>query len=159
MALRTIRTDPDPILQKKCREVTEVNDSVRLLLEDMLDTLHHTPNGAAIAAPQVGILRRLVVIDAGEISGGILKLVNPVIVKQEGEQVCTEGCLSFPNELFHTLRPEWVVVEALDEWGKPIRLEGRGFMAKCFCHEIDHLNGMTARDRQEQFEQQKQNSR
>ncbi len=148
MALRTIRTWPDEILTKKCREVPEVTDTIRTILDDMADTLHQTPNGAAIAAPQVGILRRLVVIDAGELSGGLIKLVNPVIVKQQGEQLCTEGCLSFPNEGFQTKRPEQVVVEGLDEWGKPVRLTGSGFMAKCFCHELDHLDGITARDRQ-----------
>lgn len=98
MALRAIRLNRDPVLYRKCREVEQVDNKVRQLLDDMLQTLHATSNGAAIAAPQVGVLRRLVVIDMGELSGGVLKLVNPKIIHKQGRQVCDEGCLSFPDQ-------------------------------------------------------------
>ena len=133
MALRAIRLNRDPVLYRKCREVEQVDDKIRQLLDDMLQTLHATSNGAAIAAPQVGVLRRLVVIDMGELSGGVLKLVNPKIIHKQGRQVCDEGCLSFPDQ---------VTVQALDENGKEIQLTGEGELAQCFCHELDHLDGI-----------------
>ena len=105
MALRALRINRDPILRKKCKEVEQTDEHIRQILEDMLETLHATSNGAAIAAPQVGILKRLVVIDMGEVSGGVLKLVNPKIIEQEGEQLCEEGCLSFPDRWAYTMRP------------------------------------------------------
>ena len=118
------------------------------LLDDMLETLHATANGAAIAAPQVGILRRLIVIDMGELSGGPLKLVNPRIIFQEGQQECEEeGCLSFPDCWLTTLRPQRVIVEAMNEEGKTILLTGSGPLAQCFSHEIDHLDGVTFQQR------------
>ena len=144
MALRQIRYNDDEILRKKCKEVTVVDDHIRMILDDMLDTLHNTENGAAIAAPQVGILKRLVVIDMGE---GILKLVNPVIVKENGRQECTEGCLSFPNRFGKTIRPRKVIVSALNENGEQVLLTGEGDLAKCFCHEIDHLDGIVFLDK------------
>ena len=144
MALRAIRINNDPILKRPCREVPQVDDRVRQLLDDMLETLHATANGAAIAAPQVGILRRLIVIDMGELSGGPLKLVNPRIIFQEGQQECEEeGCLSFPDCWLTTLRPQRVIVEAMNEEGKTILLTGSGPLAQCFSHEIDHLDGVT----------------
>ena len=115
MALRAIRINDDPILKKHCKKVEVVDDKIRQILNDMLDTLHATSNGAAIAAPQVGILKRLVVIDMGELSNGVLKLVNPEIINQEGEQLCEEGCLSFPDRWAQTRRPNRVTVKALDE--------------------------------------------
>lgn len=138
MALRQLRYNDDDILRKKCREVTEVNDHIRIILDDMLDTLHNIENGAAIAAPQVGILKRLVVIDMGT---GVYKLVNPEIIDESGEQNCIEGCLSFPNRFGETVRPKKVTIKALNENGEEIILTGEGEMAKCFCHEIDHLDG------------------
>lgn len=144
MALRQIRINDDEILRKKCRKVEEVNDHIRMILDDMLDTLHNTKNGAAIAAPQVGILKRLVVIDMGT---GIYKLVNPEIVEESGEQKCIEGCLSFPNRYGKTIRPEKVTVKALNENGEEVTIEGEGDMAKCFCHEIDHLDGIVFVDK------------
>jgi peptide deformylase len=138
MALRQLRYEKDEILYKKCREVTEVNDRIRELLEDMMDTLHHTENGAALAANQIGILKRLIVIDYEDY---ILKLVNPVITASEGEQECIEGCLSFPGQVGKTLRPQKVTVKALNEMGEEVVITGEGEMAKCLCHEIDHLNG------------------
>ena len=138
MAVRNIRRKDDEALRKKCKEVTEVNDRIRGLLDDMMDTLHATPNGAALAANQVGILKRLVVIDYNDI---VLKLVNPSIVESSGTQECIEGCLSFPGVFGKTIRPQSVTVRALDENGNDITLAGEGEMAKCFCHELEHLDG------------------
>lgn len=138
MAIRTIRYNEDEVLRKKCKEVAEVNDRIKMYLDDMLDTLHNTDNGAAIAANQVGILRRLVVIDYCDT---VLKLVNPVIIESGGTQECIEGCLSFPNRYMKTIRPQKVTVQALDETGQVITVDGEGEMAKCFCHELEHLDG------------------
>ena len=147
MALRALRINRDPILRKKCKEVEQTDEHIRQILEDMLETLHATSNGAAIAAPQVGILKRLVVIDMGEVSGGVLKLINPKIIEQEGEQLCEEGCLSFPDRWAYTMRPYRVKVKAQNEQGQEITLVGEGELAKCFCHEIDHLDGIVFLDR------------
>ena len=139
MALRAIRINDDPILKKHCKKVEVVDDKIRQILNDMLDTLH--------AAPQVGILKRLVVIDMGELSNGVLKLVNPEIIDQEGEQLCEEGCLSFPDRWAQTRRPNRVTVKAVDENGNPVTLTGEGDLAKCFCHELDHLDGIVFLDK------------
>lgn len=139
MAIRQIRYEGDDILRKKCKRVEEVNDHIRMLLDDMLDTLHNTKDGAAIAAPQVGIVQRLVVIDMGN---GVIKLINPEIIEEKGIQECVEGCLSIPNKYGNTIRPKKVTIKALNENGEEIILTGRGEMAKCFCHEIDHLDGI-----------------
>lgn len=139
MAVLKLRYDGDEILRMKCKEVKVVDDRIREILDDMTETLHATSNGVAIAASQVGILKRLVVIDMGT---GLMKLVNPVIVEQAGEQECIEGCLSFPGRFGKTLRPQTVVVKALDENGEEITLTGIDEMAKCFCHELDHLDGV-----------------
>ena len=144
LAIRQIRYEGDDILRKKCKRVEEVNDHIRMLLDDMLDTLHNTKDGAAIAAPQVGIVQRLVVIDMGN---GVIKLINPEIIEEKGIQECVEGWLIFPNKYGNTLRPKKVTIKALDENGKEITLTGRGEMAKCFCHEIDHLNGILFSDK------------
>ncbi|BBF42838.1 peptide deformylase [Lachnospiraceae bacterium KM106-2] len=143
MAVRTLRYDGDDILRKKCKEVTEVNDKIRLYLEDMLDTLHNTRNGAAIAANQVGILRRLVVIDY---CNTLLKLINPVILETSGTQECIEACLSFPNRYAKTIRPQKVTIQALNENGETIVVVGEDEMAKCFCHELEHLDGINFLD-------------
>lgn len=139
MALRQLRYEGDEILRKKCKKVEEVDDHIRMILDDMLDTLHNTEDGAAIAAPQIGILKRLVVIDMGT---GIIKLVNPEIIEEKGIQECVEGCLSIPNKYGNTIRPKKVTIKALNENGEEIILTGIGEMAKCFCHEIDHLDGI-----------------
>ena len=144
MAVRQLRFNNDEALRKKGREVTEVNDKIRMLLDDMMDTLHASNNGAALAANQIGILKRLVVIDY---EGDFLKLVNPVIVEQIGEQDCIEGCLSFPGIFGKTKRPMRVKVEALNEKGEKIILDRSGEMAKCLCHEIDHLDGIVFTDK------------
>ena len=139
MALRQLRYEGDEILRKKCKKVEEVDDHIRMILDDMLDTLHNTEDGAAIAAPQIGILKRLVVIDMGT---GIIKLVNPEIIEEKGIQECVEGCLSIPNKYGNTIRPKKVTIKALNENGEEIILTGRGEMGKCFCHEIDQVDGI-----------------
>lgn len=138
MAIRQMRYDGDEILRKRCKEVTVVDDKIREKLEDMMDTLHATENGAALAANQVGILKRLVVIDFCDQQ---LKLVNPRIIEQSGEQECVEGCLSFPGRFVKTMRPQKVIVRALNENGLEVTLTGEGDMAKCFFHELEHLDG------------------
>lgn len=143
MALRQIRLFEDEILRKKSRKVEVVDDKIRQILDDMTDTLHNSENGAAIAAPQVGILKRLIVIDMGQ---GLMKLVNPEITDKEGQQEVIEGCLSVPNKWGKLMRPAKVTVQALNENGKKITLTGTGDMAKCFCHEIDHLDGVLFTD-------------
>lgn len=148
MAIRQIRCDDDPILKKKCKLVSNVDDKIRELLNDMMDTLHATENGAALAANQVGILKRLVVIDYEEYQ---LKLVNPFIIGQSGVQECIEGCLSFPNRFGKTIRPLTVTIQAFNENGEEIILTGHGEMAKCFCHELEHLDGEVFLDKVIEF--------
>lgn len=143
MALRQIRLYDDAILRKKSRIVEKVDDKIRQLLNDMADTMYNTENGGGLAAPQIGILKRLVVIDMGQ---GLIKLVNPKIIKEEGSQEVIEGCLSIPNTWGKLMRPEKVTVQALDENGEEIMLIGTGDLAKCFCHEIDHLEGILFTD-------------
>jgi peptide deformylase len=139
MALRNIMNyQTDDILRKKTRAVESVNNRILTLLEDMVETMYHA-DGAGLAAPQVGILRRLIVIDVGT---GLIKLINPVITEADGEQQELEGCLSIPGIYGKVERPERVVVKALDENGKPIALEGTGLLARALCHEIDHLDGI-----------------
>ena len=138
MAIRQIRYKGDPILRKVSRKVTAINERIEILLEDMVDTMYHN-EGVGLAAPQVGILRRVVVIDIGD---GPLKLINPVIVEEEGENIDVEACLSVPNRIGTVQRPERVVVRYLDEYGKEKEIEPTGLLAKALCHEIDHLNGI-----------------
>lgn len=138
MAVRKIRTDNDEILTKRCKEVTEINDKIKLLLDDMEETLRAATDAAGLAACQIGVLKQLVVIDTGD---RILKLINPKILSQSGFQECVEGCLSFPNRIGRTMRPQKVTIQALDENGELFEMTGEGELAKCFCHEIDHLNG------------------
>lgn len=139
MALRTIRALGDDVLRKKCRLIDKIDERVLVLLKDMADTLHNTENGAAIAAPQVGVLRRAVVIDMGE---GTIYLVNPEVIDSEGSQEVVEGCLSIPKKVGKLIRPAKVTVKALNEKGEEIIITGEGDMAKCLCHEIDHLDGI-----------------
>lgn len=144
MAILNMRYEGDEILRKKCKEVKAVDGRIREILDDMAETLYNTPNGAAVAANQLGILKRLVVMDMGN---GLIKLVNPVIRQAEGEQEVIEGCLSFPDKVGKLKRPRTVVVEALNENGETIILTGIDEMAKCFCHEIDHLDGICFTDK------------
>lgn len=148
MAIRQIRYADDKMLKMKCKTVSKVDDRIRKILNDMMDTLHATEHGAALAANQVGILKRLVVVSYGEYQ---LKLVNPRIIGQSGVQDCVEGCLSFPNRFGRTIRPQMVTIEALNEYGHVILLTGSEEMAKCFCHEIEHLDGETFLDKVIEF--------
>lgn len=143
MALRQIRLFDDEILRKKSKVVEVVDDKIRQILNDMADTMYNTENGGGLAGPQVGILKRLVVIDMGQ---GLIQLVNPKIINQEGTQEVIEGCLSIPNKFGKLIRPEKVTVQALNENGDEIILTGTGNLAKCFCHEIDHLDGILFTD-------------
>ncbi|AFS78454.1 peptide deformylase Def [Gottschalkia acidurici 9a] len=143
MALRQIRLFDDEILRKKSKEVDLVDEKVRQILNDMVDTMYNTKNGGGLAAPQVGILKKLVVIDLGD---GLIKLINPKIIRQEGIQEVIEGCLSIPNKWGKLIRPAKVIVQALNENGEEIILEGTGDLAKCLCHEIDHLEGILFTD-------------
>ena len=142
VALRQIREVGDEILRKKAKEVEVVDDKIRELLEDMYETMKHAKDGVGLAAPQIGVLKRLIVIDLSEEGDKIYKLVNPVIVKAKGEQVCREGCLSVPGYLGDVTRPKEVVVEALDENGKKIRIKAVDLLAVVLSHEIDHLDGI-----------------
>ncbi|QZY55816.1 peptide deformylase [Crassaminicella profunda] len=143
MALRQIRILGDEVLRKKSKTVEVVDDKIRQILGDMVDTMYNTENGGGLAAPQVGILKRLVVIDMGQ---GLIKLVNPKIIKKEGTQEVIEGCLSIPNTWGKLKRPAKVTIQALNENGEEITLTGKGDLAKCFCHEIDHLEGILFTD-------------
>lgn len=138
MAIRNIRYYDDPILRKRCKEVKVINDKIRQILDDMLDTLQQTENGAAIAANQIGILKRLVVVDYDDC---LVKLVNPIIVGYSGVQECNEACLSFPNRCVKTIRPQKVTIQAQNEYGEDIMITGEGGLAQCFCHELEHLDG------------------
>ncbi len=144
MATRTIVTKEDPILRKVSRPVDKVDDRIRLILDDMYDTMKEA--GVGLAAVQVGILRRLVVIDIGDEHGRI-DLVNPEIIDAEGEQEEQEGCLSCPGENGYTRRPLTVTVKALDRDGKEFTMTGTGLLAQAFSHELDHLDGILFTDK------------
>ena len=139
MAIRKIILEGDPQLNKVSREVSEVNDRIRILLDDLVDTMREA-GGVGLAAPQVGVLRRVCVVEVDE--GKVYYLVNPVIVSKEGDQYGSEGCLSVPGYYGDVHRPQKVVVEALDRDGKKQRYEAEDFKARAFCHEIDHLDGI-----------------
>ena len=143
MALRTILTDGDPALHKACRPVTNFDQRLHDLLDDLKETLANA-NGAGLAAPQVGILRRaVIVVDAED---NMLELVNPEIISQEGEQEGFEGCLSVPGYWGYVKRPAWVKVRAHDRNGNEFETEGTGMTARCFCHELAHLDGQLYTD-------------
>ncbi|MDO5391718.1 MAG: peptide deformylase [Eubacteriales bacterium] len=137
MALRTIRKQGDPILTKKCRPIEEMTPKIRELIFDMLETMYEA-FGVGLAAPQVGILKRLVVIDVGD---GPLVLINPEIIETDGEQTGDEGCLSVPGMAGQVTRPNYVKVRALDQNMEEVELEGTELLARAFCHELDHLDG------------------
>ncbi len=142
MAIRNICKFEDEVLRKKSKTVVDFNQKLWDLLDDMAETMYKN-EGVGLAAPQVGILRRVVVIDIGE---GLMELINPEFVSKEGEQINTEGCLSFPNEYGEVTRPTKVVVEALDREANPITVVGEELLAIALCHEIDHLNGVVFKD-------------
>lgn len=139
MAIRNIREEGDEILRKKSKEVDVIDEKIITLIQDMLETLHQY-NGVGLAAVQVGVLKRIVIIDTGE-PGEQFILINPEIVKQKGEQEVEEGCLSFPNKFAKVIRPAEVTIKALNEKGEKIKLVGKGLIAQIICHELDHLNG------------------
>ena len=145
MALRRIVTGDDEILRKKCRVVTEFDERLWLLLDDMKDTLYKA-DGVGLAAPQVGILRRAAIVLETNVPEGedeyIIELINPEIISIEGEQTGPEGCLSVPGRSGIVVRPERVTVRAQNAHGEPIEVTGEGFLARAFCHEIDHLDGI-----------------
>ena len=141
MAIRNIRTYGDKVLTKRAKEVTEMNEKTLELIEDMLDTMYDA-QGVGLAAPQVGILKRIVVIDVSEEGDQPIILINPVILSTDGEQTGDEGCLSVPGKSGVVTRPNHVVVKALNEEMEEITLEGEGLLARAFCHEIDHLDGI-----------------
>ena len=137
MAFREIRKKGDEVLYKTCKEVKEFDKKLAILLDDMYDTMQKS-DGVGLAAPQVGILKRCVVIDVGE---GRIELVNPKIIKEEGSQIGQEGCLSVPGEWGEVERPKKVTVEAFDRYGKKFTMTGEDLLARAFCHELDHLDG------------------
>lgn len=140
MAVRIVREYGDEVLRKKAKTVEVIDDKIRALVDDMLDTLYKY-NGVGLAAPQVGILKRIVVIDTYEGKGPIV-LINPEIIKEKGEQEVDEGCLSFPSQYAKIIRPKEVSVKALDENGKEFKITGKDLLAQALSHEIDHLNGI-----------------
>jgi len=137
MAVREIRTMGDEVLAKPCKEVTTMTLRTRLLIEDMIDTMYEA-NGVGLAAPQVGVLKRIVVIDVGE---GPIVLINPVILETSGEQTGSEGCLSVPGKAGQVTRPNYVKVKALNENMEEVIYEGEELLARALCHEIEHLDG------------------
>lgn len=142
MALRTIRTDEDEVLRKKAKVVKEITPRVKELVEDMIETMNDA-NGVGLAAPQVGILKRIVVIDVGE---GPIVMINPEIIETSGEQDGLEGCLSIPNRSGYVKRPMKVKAKATDLEGNEFHVEGEELLARAICHELDHLEGVLYTD-------------
>ena len=138
MGLRKILTDAEPALHKVCKPVTSFDAKLHKLLDDMAETLEEA-NGVGLAAPQVGILRRVVIVDTGE---GILELVNPELMETDGEQIGAEGCLSVPGKYGLVKRPYYAKVKAQDRDGNWYEVEGEELIGRCFCHELDHLDGI-----------------
>ena len=147
MGLRKILTDKDPALHKVCKPVEKFDWRLHKLLDDMRDTLIES-NGVGLAAPQVGILRRVVLVDTGE---EILELVNPVMLETDGEDVGPEGCLSVPGKYGLVKRPYYAKVRAQDRFGDWYEAEGEELIARCFCHELDHLDGIVYTEVMERF--------
>ena len=139
MTVKQILPFGDPLLRKKAKPVTEVNKKTIKLLDDMAETLYAAEGRAGLAAPQVGFLRRLIVMDCGD---GLIELINPEIIEREGEQTGAEGCLSFPGYYGFVTRANRVKVRSLNRNGETVILEGTGYLARCMQHEIDHLNGV-----------------
>ena len=140
MAIRIVREEGDEILKKKSREVEKIDDKILELIQDMLETMHKL-NGVGLAAVQVSVLKRVVVIDIYEEGVEPYVLINPEIIKTKGEQTVEEGCLSFPNKFAKVIRPKEVVVKALNENGEKIEIKAKDLLAQAICHEVDHLNG------------------
>ena len=147
MGMRKILTDEDPALHKVCRPVVKFDEKLHKLLDDMKETLA-AANGVGLAAPQVGILRRLFIVDTGE---EILEMINPTILETSGEQCGAEGCLSVPGRYGLVKRPYYAKVKAQDRNGNWYEAEGEELIARCFCHENDHLNGIVYTEVMERF--------
>lgn len=145
MALREIRKIGDDILRKKSRAVEKIDDRIVQLLNDMAETMYKS-EGVGLAAPQVGILKRIIVVDVGD---NLIKLINPEIIECEGSQIDDEGCLSVPNQRGKVDRPQSVTVKGMNEKGEEILVKGEDFLARALCHEIDHLNGILFVDKME----------
>ncbi len=143
MALRNIRINEDPILRKISKVVKNIDERTQILIDDMLDTMYEA-NGIGLAAPQVGILKRVVVIDIGD---GPIILINPEIVEANGEVKDVEGCLSVSGKQGNVIRPKYVKVKAEDRDGNSIEIQGEDLLARALCHEIDHLNGILYTDK------------
>lgn len=143
MALRNIRINEDPILRKISKVVKNIDERTQILIDDMLDTMYES-NGIGLAAPQVGILKRVVVIGIGD---GPIILINPEIVETNGEVKDVEGCLSVPGKQGNVIRPQYVKVKAEDRDGNSIEIQGEDLLARALCHEIDHLNGILYTDK------------
>ena len=143
MALRNIVKEGDSVLRKNCREVTDFNDRLHILLDDMKDTLIEA-DGAGLAAPQVGILKRVAIVSVDD---AYYEIINPEIIAVEGEQTGPEGCLSVPGVYGTVSRPMKVTVKAFDRNGKEFTVSGEGLLARAFCHEIDHLDGILFKDK------------
>jgi peptide deformylase len=140
MAIRLIVKHPDPVLRERAQEVTKFNANLHRLLDDMADTMYDA-DGVGLAAPQIGILKRIFVVDADE-EHGLIELINPEIVSKEGEQLGVEGCLSIPGLQGDVLRANKVVIKGFDRHGQPVQYEGTELLARAFQHELDHLNGV-----------------
>ena len=147
MGLRKILTTDEPALHKVCRPVEKFDGRLHRLLDDMAETLEQA-NGVGLAAPQVGILRRVVLVDTGE---EILELINPTLLETSGEQVGAEGCLSVPGKYGLVKRPNYAKVRAQDRYGNWYEAEGEELIARCFCHELDHLDGIVYTEVMERF--------
>ena len=145
MAIRNLRLEGDEILSKKSREVEVIDDKLQILIDDMIETMYKY-NGVGLSAVQVGILKRVVVIDI-EDGTGVKVLINPKITKTKGEQEVEEGCLSFPNQYAKMIRPKEVTVEALDRNGKKITIKAKDLLAQAIAHECDHLDGIVFIDK------------
>ena len=166
MAIRIIREEGDEILKKRSREVEKIDEKVLELIQDMIETMHKQ-DGVGLAAVQVGILKRIVVIDLYEEGKPPYIFINPEIVKEKGEQTVDEGCLSFPNKFAKMVRPKEVTLRALNEKGEKIEIKAKDLLAQAICHEVDHLNGIVFVDKiipgtletvkQEQKEEKKEN--
>lgn len=139
MAIRKLRYEGDEILKKKSREVEQIDDRMQELIDDMIETMH-IYNGVGLAAVQVGILKRLLVIDLYD-DTGVIVMINPIIIKEKGEQEVDEGCLSFPNKFAKVIRPKEVVAEYTNREGKRMKIKAKDLLAQAICHEVDHLNG------------------
>ena len=150
MGLRTILTDKEPCLHKVCKPVTSFDSKLHKLLDDMAETLIDS-GGVGLAAPQIGILRRVVLVDVGEEEPDIIELVNPEMVETDGEQYGPEGCLSVPGKYGLVRRPMYAKVRAQDRTGEWYEYEGEELIARCFCHELDHLDGIIYTEKMDRF--------